>query len=191
MVKRISLANFLEKLATIGVSLEDWQNYLVTHYAEAELEEARRAAVKLLLNSSFDECVGDRHHLPKLRQELQLIAANLVNARKESKKLIKEEWWLDWHVSSDHEFLDISWARLQVFDDLLTEIFDMDGRTIYYEDEATAAIELIEDEYGRFESLDAEDEQELGIDLHHLRPPTVREKGDLRILMNPRFPRQL
>jgi hypothetical protein len=145
MAKRISLANFLEKLATIGVSLEDWQHYLVTHYAEAELEEARRATVKLSLNTPFDECEGDRHRLPELRQELQLIAANLINARKESKKLIKEEWWLDWNVSLDEEFVDISWARLQVFNDLSAEILDMDGRTLYYEDEAAAAIELMED----------------------------------------------
>ncbi len=191
MVKRISLVNFLEKLATIGVSLADWQRYLVTHYAEAELEEARRAAVKLSLNFSLDEYEGDRRRLPECRQELQLIAANLVNGREGRKKLIKEEWWLDWNVSSDGEFLVVSWARLQVFDNLSTEIFDMDGRTMYYEDEAAAAIELMEDEYGRFESLDAEDKQEFGIDLHRLRPPSVKEKEDLRILMNPRFPRQL
>jgi hypothetical protein len=191
MVKPISLANFLEKLATIGVNKQDWQHYLVTHYDEAELEGARRAAVKLSLNSSLDECDGDRYCLPEIRRELQLIAANLVNAKKESKKLIKEEWWIDWNISSDDGFLDVSWARLQVFDDLPTEIFDMDGRTIYYEDEAVAIIELMEDEYGRFESLDAEDEQELRVDLHRLRPPSVREKEDLRILMNSRFLRQL
>jgi hypothetical protein len=191
MVKCISLANFLEKLATVGVSLEDWQHYLVTHYAEAELEEARRAAVKLSLNSSSDECEGDRRRLLELRQELQLIAANLVNARKGKKKLIKEEWWLDWDVSSDDEFLDVSWARLQVFDDLSTEIFDMDGRTIYCEDEEAAAMELIEDEYSRLANLDTEDEQELGVELNHLHPPDVKEKEDLRILMNVRFQRKL
>jgi hypothetical protein len=190
MVKRISLANFVEKLATIGVSLEDWQHYLVTHYAEVKLEDARRAAVKLSLNSPFDKCEGALRRLPELRQELQLIAANLVNSRRESKKLIKEEWWLDWSVSLDKEFVNVSWARLQVFDDLSTEIFDVDGRTIYFEDEAAAKIELMEDEYGRFESLDAEDEQELGIGLQRLQSPIVKDKEDLRILMNPRFQRQ-
>ncbi|KJH73466.1 hypothetical protein [Aliterella atlantica] len=137
----------------------------------------------MTLNSPFNECEGDHYRLPELRQELQLIAANLVNAKK-VRSLMKEEWWLDWTVSLSGEFVDVLWARLQVFDDLQAEVFDSDGRTIYCEDEAAAAIELMEDEYGRFESLDTEDEQELGIDLNRLQPPSVNKKEDLRILMN-------
>jgi hypothetical protein len=139
--------------------------------------------------------VNDKTHqlgelFREICQELQLIAANLVNAGKESKRLMKEEWWLDWHISLDGEFVNVLWARLQVFDDLSAEVFDSDGRTIYCKDEAAAAIELMEDEYSRFESLGAEDEQELGVDLNRLQPPSADKKEDFRILMSIRFQRQ-
>jgi hypothetical protein len=107
------------------------------------------------------------------------------------KALIKEEWWLDWHISLDNQFVDVIWARIQVFSDLSAEIFDMDGRTIYFEDEASAANELFEDEYRRFDNLDEEDEQDLGISLVNLQPPVINEKQNLKPFMKVGFQREL
>jgi hypothetical protein len=85
MTRRISLANFLEKLATVGVSREDWKHYLVTHYPEDLLEEARRATVKLTLNTPFDKSESHHHRLKlqandsELRKQIQAIASTLLN----------------------------------------------------------------------------------------------------------------
>ena len=103
----------------------------------------------------------------------------------------KEEWWLDWSISGDGQFTDVIWARIQVFSDLSAEVFDMDGRTIYFEDEVSAANELLEDEYVRFNNLDKEDEQDLGFPLVNLKMPFIHEEQDLKPFMKVRFQREL
>jgi hypothetical protein len=79
------------------------------------------------------------------------------------------------------------WARIQVFSNLSAEVFDVDGRTIYFEDEASAANDLSEDDYRRFANLDEEDEQDLDISLADLESPAFDKKEDLKPFMKVRF----
>ena len=141
--QQIRLANFFERLATVGVGSEEWQQCLSTHYLDPMMEKARCLVVRLTLHYSFEERIsilkiktGDI----ELCHQIQAIAADLCNPEKGVKVLLKEEWWLDWYI--DQQFLDVSWAKIQVFSDLSAEVFDMDGRTMYFEDEASAANEL-------------------------------------------------
>jgi hypothetical protein len=190
--QRIRLANFFERLATVGVSSEEWQQCLSTHYLDPIMEKARCLVVRSTLHYSFEERLfrlkiktGDI----ELCNQIQAIAADLCNPDKGVKVLLKEEWWLDWYI--DQQFLDVTWARIQVFSDLSAEVFDMDGRTMYFEDEASAANELSEDEYARFDNLDEEDEQDLGISLTDLEPPVISNKQALKPFMEVRFQRKL
>lgn len=128
---------------------------------------------------------------PELCQEIQAIASELFIVIQEMKTLFKEEWWLYWSISLDNRFVDVIWARMEVFSDLSVQVFDMDGRTMYFEDEAAAANELLEDEYSRLNNLDEEDEQDLGVFLADLQPPAINEKQDLKPLMKVRFQRKL
>jgi hypothetical protein len=52
--QRGQLANFLTRLVTIGVSAEDWQQYLVTHYPDLIMENARTSVVRLTLSHELD-----------------------------------------------------------------------------------------------------------------------------------------
>jgi hypothetical protein len=190
--ERIRLANFFERLATVGVHSEEWQQCLSTHYPDPMMEKARCLVVRLTLQYSFEERLsilkiktGDI----ELCHQIQAMAADLCNPEKEIKVLLKEEWWLDWYV--DQQFLDVTWARIQVFSDLSAEVFDMDGRTMYFEDEALADNELSEDEYRRFDDLDEEDEKDLGVSLADLEPPVISNKQALKPFMEVRFQRKL
>jgi hypothetical protein len=192
--ERIRLANFFERLATVGVGSEEWQKCLSTHYLDPMMEKARCLVVRLTLHYSFEERLsilkiktGDI----ELCHQIQSIAAYLCNPDKGVKVLLKEEWWLDWYVLDDDQFVDVTWAKIQVFNDLLAEVFDMDGRTMYFEDEASAANELSEDDYRRLTNLDEEDEQDLGISLNDLEPPVIYDKQALKPLMQVRFQRKL
>ncbi len=195
--QRIRLANFFERLATIGVSLEEWQEYMVTHYPDSTMERARSSVVRLTLHCSLKERLFSNNRLllqktdTELCFQIQAIAAALFKIKQVVKALVKEEWWLDWSISGDNQFVDLVWARIQVFSDLSAEVFDIDGRTIYFEDETLASNELSEDEYRRFENLDEEDEQDLGVSLVNLEPPVIKEKQNLKPLMKVRFQRKL
>lgn len=195
--QRIRLANFFERLATIGVSSEEWQQYMVTHYSDSTMERARSSVVRLTLHCFLEKRLFSNNRLllqktdTELCSQIQAIAAAIFKIEQVIKALAKEEWWLDWSISGDNQFTDVVWARVQVFSDLSAEVFDMDGRTIYFEDETLASNELSEDEYRRFKDLDEEDEQDLGVPLVNLEPPVIKEKQNLQPLMKVRFQREL
>jgi hypothetical protein len=194
--QRRRLANFFERLATVGVSCEEWSQYIATHYQDPIMEQARHSVAKSTLHYPFEE-IFDSKWLKlktgdtKTCYQIQSIAANICNDEKGLKILIKEEWWLDWYVLDDDLFVDITWGKIQVFSDLSAEVFDMDGRTMYFEDEASAANELSEDDYRRLANLDEEDEQDLGISLDDLEPPVIYDKQALKPFMQVRFQRKL
>lgn len=72
--QRIQLANFLTRLVTIGVGSEDWQQYLVTHYPDGMMENARISVVKLTLSHELD-----RGKLSDSNLQLQIIDIELCN----------------------------------------------------------------------------------------------------------------
>jgi hypothetical protein len=135
------------------------------------MERARSSVVRLTLHCFLEKRLFSNNRLllqktdTKLCLQIQAIAAALFKFKQVIKALAKEEWWLDWSISGDNQFVDVVWARIQVFSDLSAEVFDMDGRTIYFEDETLASNELSEDEYRRFKDLDEENEQDLGVPL--------------------------
>jgi hypothetical protein len=195
--QRIELANFFERLATVDVSCNEWLQYIAIHYQDPIMEQARHSVAKLTLHYPFEEIFIGNSKWLKLQSgdaetcyQIQSIAANLYNNGKGLKVLIKEEWWLDWDIL-DHQFIDVIWARIQVFSNLSAEVFDVDGRTIYFEDETSAANELSEDDYRRFANLDEEDEQDLGVSLADLKPPSFDKKQDLKFFMKVRFQQKL
>jgi hypothetical protein len=194
--QRIRLANFFERLATVGVSCEEWSHYIATHYQDPIMEQARHSVAKSTLHYPFEETFNSK--LLKLKTgdtetcyQIQSIAASIFNDGKGIKVLRKEEWWLDWYILEDDLFVDVTWAKIQVFNDLSAEVFDIDGRTIYFEDEASAANELLEDDYRRLANLDEEDEQDLGISLNDLEPPVIYDKQALKSFMKVRLQRKL
>jgi hypothetical protein len=196
--QRLRLANFFERLATVGVSCDEWSHYMATHYQDPAMEQARHSVAKLTLHYPFEEIFISNSKWLKLKTgdtetcyQIQSIAANICNAEKELKALIKEEWWIDWYILDNDRFVDVTWAKIQVFSDLSAEVFNMDGRTMYFENEASAANELSEDDYRRLANLDEEDEQDLGISLNELKPPFIYDKQELKPLMKVRFLRKL
>jgi hypothetical protein len=44
--QRIRLANFFERLATVGVSCDEWSQYIATHYQDPIMEQARHSVAK-------------------------------------------------------------------------------------------------------------------------------------------------
>ena len=195
--QRIGLANFFERLATVDISCDEWSQYIATHYQDPIMEQARHSVAKLTLHYPFEEIFIGNSKWLKLQSgdaetcyQIQSIAANICNIGKGLKVLMKEEWWLDWDIL-DNQFVDVIWARIQVFSNLSAEVFDVDGRTIYFEDGASAANELNEDDYKRLANLDEEDEQDLGVSLNDLEPPVIYDKQVLKPFMKVRFQRKL
>ncbi|QKQ76868.1 hypothetical protein [Nostoc sp. TCL240-02] len=84
----------------------------------------------------------------------------------QEKPTLKESWWLMWC-----SFPNLNWARLRTYDDLSTEILDCDGSKYTFSNEEEVRYYLMEDEFTQFESLDQEDEQELGIPLCLIQIP--------------------
>jgi hypothetical protein len=78
----------------------------------------------------------------------------------------KVQWWLMWC-----DFPNLNWARLRVYADGSTDVFDMDGRTSKFPNEEAAREFLAEDEFTELSLLDEEDERKLGVPLASLAPP--------------------
>lgn len=84
-----------------------------------------------------------------------------------NKTVMMTEWWLE-----DCAFPDIHWARLRVFSDGTADVTFREGDLLYgFMNQESAGYFLSEDEYMRFASLDADDEQAYGIPLTALTPP--------------------
>jgi hypothetical protein len=84
-----------------------------------------------------------------------------------NKTVMMTEWWLE-----DCVFPDIHWARLRVFSDGTADVTFREGDLHYgFLNQESAGYFLSEDEYTRFASLDADDEQAYGIPFTALTPP--------------------
>ncbi|WP_395682865.1 hypothetical protein [Dokdonella sp.] len=63
------------------------------------------------------------------------------------------------------------WARLDVLDSGVAEVFDNDGRVLRYDDEAAARMALLDAEFREFDGLDEDDAAMMGFDLDSIEPP--------------------
>jgi hypothetical protein len=85
------------------------------------------------------------------------------------------QWWLA--ALGD----TLIWARLQVLDSGIAEVFDSDGRTLRYDDETAARMALLDAEFRAFDGIDDADAAALGFDLDDIEPP--QGKLDEELLM--------
>ncbi|MFI4969130.1 MAG: hypothetical protein ACHP7D_02915 [Lysobacterales bacterium] len=91
------------------------------------------------------------------------------------------QWWLATLGDT------LVWARLDVLDDGIAEVLDSDGRTLRYDDEATARMALLDAEYRAFDGIDEDDAELLGFDLEEIEPP----RGDSDEELLPRMVHKL
>ena len=75
------------------------------------------------------------------------------------------QWWLA--VVGD----TLIWARLDVLESGIAEVFDSDGRSLRYDDESAARMALLDAEFRAFDGIDADDAELLGFDLEEVEPP--------------------
>ncbi len=108
---------------------------------------------------------------------MEVEGAIKINGKKmqfKQKSIIKENWWL-----MSCSFPNLNWARLRTYDDLSAEILDCDGSKYTFSNEEEARYFLMEDEFTQFESLDREDEQEIGISLSLIHIPKGKNEREL------------
>ena len=89
----------------------------------------------------------------------------------------KESWWL---MSGDYP--DLHWSRLRVYDTSDSnpvEVLQADGGRYNFENEEEARFFLLEDDYSSFESLDEEDEEELGISISLIQFPSGNDDDEI------------
>ncbi len=86
----------------------------------------------------------------------------------------ERQWWLA--ALGD----TLIWARLEVLDSGVAEVFDNDGRILRYDDENAARAALLDAEFRAFDGLDADDAESLGFDLEEVEPP--RGDSDAQLL---------
>jgi hypothetical protein len=75
------------------------------------------------------------------------------------------------------------WARLTITDEGIAEVFDSDGGTLRYDDEAQARMALLDAEFRAFDGLDDDDAAMLGFDLDDVEPPRADSDEELLTLM--------
>ena len=80
------------------------------------------------------------------------------------------------------------WARLDVLDSGVAEVFDNDGRVLRYEDETSARMALLDAEFRAFDGLDEDDAAALGFDLEEIEPPRGDSDEELLARMIQRLP---
>jgi len=79
--------------------------------------------------------------------------------------VVATEWWL---ASLGRT---IVWARLQVRESGIAEVFDSDGNTLAYDSEDSARAALMDAEFVGFDGLDDEDALARGFSLAEVAPP--------------------
>jgi hypothetical protein len=84
-----------------------------------------------------------------------------------------KQWW----VAAIGDTL--VWARLEILDSGIAEIFDSSGEHLRYDDEATARMALLDAEFRAFDGLDEEDAAMLGFDLDEAEAPYGQNDEDL------------
>jgi hypothetical protein len=84
------------------------------------------------------------------------------------KTVSEVEWW----ISSCCQFPELYWGRLRVFSDGTADAA-FDEEDVYgFDDRKYAGYFLAEEEYTRLHTLDAQDEQNIGVKSSELTPPT-------------------
>lgn len=71
------------------------------------------------------------------------------------------------------------WARLDVLDTGVAEVFDNDGRVLRYDDDTTARMALLDAEFREFDGLDEDDAAMMGFDLDSIEPPRGESDEEL------------
>ncbi len=92
------------------------------------------------------------------------------------------QWWLATFGDT------LMWARLQVLESGIAEVFDNDGRVLRYDDEGAARMALLDAEFRAFDGLDEDDAALLGFDLDEIEPPDADSDEELVPLMVQRLP---
>ena len=77
----------------------------------------------------------------------------------------------------------VVWARLDVLDSGVAEVFDNDGRVLRYDDEESARMALLDAEFRAFDGLDEEDAAVMGFDLESVDSPHSNDDEDLLTMM--------
>jgi len=75
------------------------------------------------------------------------------------------------------------WARLDVLDSGVAEVFDNDGRVLRYDDDSSARMALLDAEFREFDGLDEDDAAMMGFDLDSIEPPRGESDEELLPLM--------
>lgn len=84
----------------------------------------------------------------------------------------------------------VVWARLDVLDSGVAEVFDNDGRVLRYDDEESARMALLDAEFRAFDGLDEDDAAMMGFDLDSVEPPRGDSDEELLSRMVQRLPPQ-
>jgi hypothetical protein len=87
------------------------------------------------------------------------------------------EWWVA--VIGD----TLVWARLNVLESGIAEIFDSSGERPRYDDEQHARMALLDAEFRAFDGLDEEDAAIMGFDLESVEPPHSNDDEELLSVM--------
>jgi len=80
------------------------------------------------------------------------------------------------------------WARLDVLDSGIAEVFDNDGRVLRYDDETAARMALLDAEFRAFDGIDADDAAAMGFDLDEIEPPRGDSDEELLARMVQKLP---
>lgn len=87
------------------------------------------------------------------------------------------EWWVA--IIGD----TLVWARLDILESGIAEIFDSSGERPRYDDEQHARMALLDAEFRAFEGLDEEDAAIMGFDLESVEHPHSNDDEELLSLM--------
>ena len=86
----------------------------------------------------------------------------------EGKTLAQVEWWL----SYCSEYPDLAWARLRVFSDGSADAAFDASKVYSFDERRFASFFLSEDEYLPFDSMDEQDEADIGAKKADISPPS-------------------
>ena len=103
-----------------------------------------------------------------------------------NKSLIATEWWLN-----AESLPDLVWARLRVFSDGTADACFVEGVTLYgFENREHAANLLATDDLSRFSDWggEEEEEEEYGISLAEIGPPTWVDPSDQDFVYSGTYP---
>lgn len=82
------------------------------------------------------------------------------------KEICKENWCL-----YPGDYPDLHWSRLRVYNDNSADVLQADGGRYKFDNEEEARLFLFEDDYTSFDSLDEEDEEEIGVSISSIKVP--------------------